>query len=82
MASQLTNELSCVKYCWGVHEQNDIVNNVRADYWSAELAIIASSVETPIEEQVLNLKKFIIKTKNILKYFHSWNTPLVTRRDK
>ena len=42
MAFQLANELCCVKYFWGVCEENGIVNNVRADDWTVEFAIIAS----------------------------------------
>ena len=44
MTSQLENELSCIKYCWDVYEQNNIVNNVHVGDWTAELVIIASNV--------------------------------------
>ena len=40
MASQLVNELSCIKPCY---EQNSIVNSVRADDLTAELSIIDSN---------------------------------------
>ena len=43
MASQLENELSFIKQCWGVYEQSSIVNSVRVDDWIPELAIIASN---------------------------------------
>ena len=33
MTSQLENELSCMKHCWGVYEENNIVNQCRC--WSA-----------------------------------------------
>ena len=36
MASQLANELCYIKHCWGVYEQNSIVNSARVDYWTAE----------------------------------------------
>ena len=35
--------LCCIKHCWGVYEQNIIVNSVSVDDWTAELAIIASN---------------------------------------
>ena len=35
--------LCCIKHCWGVYEQNSIVNSVRVDDWTAELAIIGSN---------------------------------------
>ena len=41
MASQLTNELASIKNCSGVYEQNNIVDNVHKDDWTAELAICA-----------------------------------------
>ena len=44
MASQLENELCCIKHCWGVYEQNSIVNNAPVYDWTAEWAIIASNV--------------------------------------
>ena len=46
MLSQLMNELVCNKYCWGVYEQNSIVNSDRADDWTAEWVIIASNVNS------------------------------------
>ena len=44
MASQLVNELDCIKHCWSVYEQNSIVNSVSVDDWTVECAIIASYV--------------------------------------
>ena len=41
MASQLENEPCCIKHCWGVYEQNSIVNSVHEDDWTAERVIIA-----------------------------------------
>ena len=35
--------LYCIKHCWGVYEQNSIVNSVHVDDWTVELAIIASN---------------------------------------
>ena len=43
MTFQLENELDGIKYCWGVYEQNSIVNSLCADDWTAELAIIATN---------------------------------------
>ena len=43
MAFLLKYGLCCIKHCWGVYEQNSIVNNVSVDDWTAELAIIASN---------------------------------------
>ena len=43
MKSQLENELDCIKHCNGVYEQNNIVNSVRVDDWTAELTIIANN---------------------------------------
>ena len=43
MAFQLENDDCCIKHCWGVYEQNDIVNSVRVDDWTPELAIIGSN---------------------------------------
>ena len=43
MASQLANEYACIKHCRGVYEKNRIVNSVRVDDWTAELAITASN---------------------------------------
>ena len=45
MLSQLMNELGWIKYCWGVYEENSIVNSDRADDWTAKWAIIASNVQ-------------------------------------
>ena len=42
MAYQLVNELY-IKHCWGVYEQNSIVNTVHVDDWTGEWAIIASN---------------------------------------
>ena len=39
--SQLKNKLYYIKHCWGVNEQNGIVNSVPADDWTAEWAIFA-----------------------------------------
>ena len=36
MTSQLGNELSSIKHCRSVYEQNNIVNSVRVDNWTAE----------------------------------------------
>ena len=36
MASQLENELSCIKHCLGVYEKNSIVNSVRVDIGTTE----------------------------------------------
>ena len=44
--AQLPNELICIKHCWGVYQQNSIVNSVRVDDWAAERAIIASNVQS------------------------------------
>ena len=38
MASQLVN------VCWSIKQENSRVNSIRADDWTAELAIIASNV--------------------------------------
>ena len=43
MVPQLASENCCINHCWGVYEQNSIVNSVRADDRTAELAIIASN---------------------------------------
>ena len=43
MASQLANEVLCMKHCWGVKKQNSVVKNGREDNWTAELAIIDSN---------------------------------------
>ena len=40
---KLENEFCGINHCWGVYEQNSIVNWVRVDDWTAELAIIASN---------------------------------------
>ena len=42
MASQLENELACVKHFWGVYEQKTGVNSVREDYWTDGKTTIAS----------------------------------------
>ena len=42
--SQLANDLPCVRHCWRVNGQNNIVNNVSVDDSTAENAIIASNV--------------------------------------
>ena len=42
MAFQLDNGPCCTKHFWDVYEQNKIMNSVRVDDWTAELAIIAS----------------------------------------
>ena len=43
MASQLENELSCIKHCLGVCEQNSIVNSIRVDSWTTEGEIVDSN---------------------------------------
>ena len=43
MASKLKVGLNCIKHCWGVCEQNSIVNSAHEDDWTAELAIIDSN---------------------------------------
>ena len=50
MASQLANEHCCVKYCWGVYEENRIVNSVCVDDWTAERAIMPSNATSTIEK--------------------------------
>ena len=37
------NEFCCFKHCWGVCEQNAIVNSVHVDEWTAEWGIITSN---------------------------------------
>ena len=34
----------CINHCWGVYEQNSIVNSVGVDDWIAEWAIIAKDL--------------------------------------
>ena len=41
----MANVLCCIKHCWGVYEQNNIVNSICVGDWTAELAIIASNVK-------------------------------------
>ena len=43
MASKLKNEFCCIKNCWDVYEENNIVNSVRVDNWTAEWPTIASN---------------------------------------
>ena len=43
MESKLTNGLCCINQCRGVYEQNSLMNSVRVDDWTVELAIIASN---------------------------------------
>ena len=45
MASQLNNEMCCIKHCWDVNEQDSIKNSVHLDYWTGEWAIIPSNDE-------------------------------------
>ena len=44
MASQLENEICCVKHWWVVYEQNSIVKSVRVGDWTAEKVIIVNNV--------------------------------------
>ena len=42
--SQLEIEFYCMKHCWGIYEQNSIVNNDARVYdWTHEWAMIASN---------------------------------------
>ena len=43
MTSQLENEPWYNKPCWGVYEQNSIVNSVHVDDWTAEWEIIPNN---------------------------------------
>ena len=47
-----TNELCCIKHCWGVYEQDSLVNSVGVDDWTAEWAMIASNVKVCRENLV------------------------------
>ena len=40
MASQLANELVCIKLVGSFNEENSIVINVRANYWTANLEVM------------------------------------------
>ena len=42
LLSNLTTK-PCIKHCWGVYEQNNIVNSVHVNGWTTEWAIIASN---------------------------------------
>ena len=44
MAFQLANELACIKYFWGVYEQNSIMNSVRVGGWKVKWVIISSNM--------------------------------------
>ena len=55
MASHLGNGLRCINHCWG--EQNSIVNSVRVNDWTAELAIIANDAKQTtlrISQQIIS----------------------------
>ena len=54
MVSQLVNSLWSIKHCFGVYEHNSIVNSIRADDWTAELAIIAGTVSIILQLKVQN----------------------------
>ena len=43
MDFQFENELCCIKHCWGVYEQNNIVNSVGVNDGKAEWSIIAGN---------------------------------------
>ena len=50
LASPLVNEHCCIKQCWGVYEQNSIVNSVRIDDWTAKWAIITGNESYYLEK--------------------------------
>ena len=60
MAFQLENELDSIKHCWGVYEQNSIVNSVSVE----ELVITASTLTVYFK----NLRLSCILSRCILRY--------------
>ena len=67
MAFQLENELASMNHCWGIYEQNRIVNSVRGEDWTAELAIITSTLTVHFK----NLRLSCILSRCVLRYdFH------------
>ena len=43
-----------MKNCSGVYEQNNVVDNVRKDDWTAKLTIIASNAAPSVLDQRIN----------------------------
>ena len=41
MTFHLRDGHCCIKHCWSVCEQNNIVTSVRLDHWTPELSVIA-----------------------------------------
>ena len=76
---QLEKATYCVKHCWGVYEQNSIVNNVCVDDWTAESVIIASNAKwNELKEKEWHLLLFYNRWKNTADLVTRWFKLLVT----
>ena len=49
MASQLENEFGCMKHCWGVYQQNSIVNYFHIDSTRGNFFTATKPFDTDID---------------------------------